>query len=464
MLSKIVFKNHSTVLSAIAKLVDVLLYFFASILALYKPFAHLHAPLVYKTAILIAILSLIPIFSFFGVYESLRGRTLGNYLKALIPAFMTLMLFLAALAFITKTGEYFSRSWFLWWHFYAAMVLIIFRISLREILKFMRKQGANHKRVVIIGYNDFTKWLVSRTKDALWVGFDIIVIFASENINNIKTTDLLIKKIPQNINEYIQQNHIDEVWIIAEAGEVKGLDKIIQDLSFNIVTVRYFPAILNSSLVNHSLGEILGFPVINVISSPMLGINRFVKAIEDRILAALILLLISPIFLCVAGAVKLSSKGPIFYRQRRVGWNGKEFDILKFRSMPIDAESKTGAVWASKSDNRSTKVGAFLRKTSLDELPQFINVLKGEMSIVGPRPERPVFVDEFKKQIPNYMQKHLVKAGITGWAQVNGWRGSTSLKKRIEFDIYYINHWSLWFDLKIIFLTLFKGFINKNAY
>jgi putative colanic acid biosynthesis UDP-glucose lipid carrier transferase len=196
----------------------------------------------------------------------------------------------------------------------------------------------------------------------------------------------------------------------------------------------------------------------------MVGANRVLKAIEDRILAALILLLISPIFIPIALAVKMSSPGPIFYRQKRVGWNGNEFEMLKFRSMPVNAEAGTGPVWASKGDGRATKIGQFLRKTSLDELPQFINVLKGEMSIVGPRPERKVFVDEFKEKIPRYMQKHLVKAGITGWAQVNGWRGNTSLEKRIEYDLYYIEHWSLFLDIKIIFLTIFRGFINRNAY
>jgi putative colanic acid biosynthesis UDP-glucose lipid carrier transferase len=166
----------------------------------------------------------------------------------------------------------------------------------------------------------------------------------------------------------------------------------------------------------------------------------------------------------IAIAIKLTSKGPVFYRQKRVGWNGKEFEMLKFRSMPENAESSSGPVWATENENRATRVGTFLRKTSLDEFPQFINVLKGDMSIVGPRPERQCFVDQFKNEIPGYMQKHLVKAGITGWAQVNGWRGNTSLEKRIEYDLYYIENWSLAFDLKIIFLTILHGFVNKNAY
>ena len=175
-------------------------------------------------------------------------------------------------------------------------------------------------------------------------------------------------------------------------------------------------------------------------------------------------MLISPLMLVIAIMIKLDSPGPVIYRQERVSWNGRRFKILKFRSMPVNVDEKTGGpVWGHAQQKQPTTVGRFLRKTSLDELPQFFNVLKGDMSIVGPRPERPVFVEKFKSDIPSYMQKHLVKAGITGWAQINGWRGDTSLVKRIEYDLWYIENWSLWLDLKIIFWTLVRGVVNKNA-
>lgn len=186
------------------------------------------------------------------------------------------------------------------------------------------------------------------------------------------------------------------------------------------------------------------------------------KSILDRTLAFLILLLISPIMLAVAVGVKLSSPGPVFYRQERVGWNGKPFDILKFRSMPADVE-KSGVHWGGAQTKQLSRFGKLIRSTSLDELPQFINVLTGQMSIVGPRPERTMFVEKFKSEIPGYMQKHMVKAGITGWAQINGWRGDTDLEKRVECDLWYIENWSIILDLKIIFMTIFKGFIHKNA-
>ena len=168
--------------------------------------------------------------------------------------------------------------------------------------------------------------------------------------------------------------------------------------------------------------------------------------------------------LLIACAVKCSSPGPALYRQERMGLNGQRFNILKFRTMPLEAETATGPVWARPAERRATAVGRLLRRTSLDELPQFFNVLRGDMSVVGPRPERPVFIDEFKTKVPHYMLRHKVKAGITGWAQVNGWRGNTSIEKRIEYDLYYIRNWSLAFDLKIMLLTLWRGFIHENAY
>ncbi|MGH7231239.1 MAG: exopolysaccharide biosynthesis polyprenyl glycosylphosphotransferase, partial [Nitrospiraceae bacterium] len=198
--------------------------------------------------------------------------------------------------------------------------------------------------------------------------------------------------------------------------------------------------------------------------SPLHGWNLVVKRVLDLIGASLALVLMAPLFALFAGLVKLSSSGPVFYRQRRMGLDGRGFEMLKFRSMRWNAESETGPVWTHVNDRRRTKIGSFLRQTSLDELPQFWNVLKGEMSIVGPRPERPEFIVRFRQSLPQYMLRHKMKAGITGWAQVNGWRGNTSLEKRIEYDLYYIDHWSILFDLKILWLTVWKGMFHKNAY
>jgi exopolysaccharide biosynthesis polyprenyl glycosylphosphotransferase len=184
----------------------------------------------------------------------------------------------------------------------------------------------------------------------------------------------------------------------------------------------------------------------------------------DVVLSLVGLIVLSPLLAVIALLVKLTSPGPVFYRQERCGLNGRAFRMLKFRSMRVDAEQQTGAVWARKDDARRTRLGTFLRQTSLDELPQLINVLLGDMSLVGPRPERPVFIQRFSQTIPNYMARHCVKAGITGWAQVHGWRGNTSLRKRLQYDLYYITHWTPWLDLRILWMTVFHGLIHRNAY
>jgi exopolysaccharide biosynthesis polyprenyl glycosylphosphotransferase len=194
------------------------------------------------------------------------------------------------------------------------------------------------------------------------------------------------------------------------------------------------------------------------------GASIILKRMLDIFGSLIGIILVSPIMLVAALLVKITSRGPILYRQERMGLDGRPFMILKFRSMPVDAEKKSGAVWATANDQRPTWIGRVMRKTSIDELPQLFNILAGQMSLVGPRPERPVFVEDFRKQIPGYMLRHKVKAGLTGWAQVNGWRGNTSLEKRIEFDLFYIQNWSIWMDIKIILMTCVRIFFDRNAY
>jgi len=212
------------------------------------------------------------------------------------------------------------------------------------------------------------------------------------------------------------------------------------------------------------IGEFEGMPIISLRDTPLYGWNKVIKKVADIVLSITILLAVSPLMLIISLLIKATSKGPVFYSQERMGLDGKIFNMLKYRTMAIEAEKETGPVWAAKDDSRRTSIGAFLRKTSLDELPQFFNVLKGDMSIVGPRPEREFFILQFRDKIPKYMLRHKMKAGITGWAQVNGWRGNTSLEKRIEYDLYYIENWSLRFDLEIMWLTIWRGLVSKHAY
>jgi putative colanic acid biosysnthesis UDP-glucose lipid carrier transferase len=456
--------KNTSLFALLVKVLDVILYLSVGVIIFYLQFHNLHFTPRYQTAILFAVVLIIPLFSIFNVYKSLRGRSFVSQIQPVYLALFVLMLILAATAFITKSGEYYSRAWFLYWNVYAAVVFTVFRLVLRQILNIMRKHGLNQRRIVIIGSDRWAADVVKKIQNAIWTGFKIITIMDHNIRIHKKVADFEVEDLPEDIGAYLEKHKIEEVWLVLSLWKHGQIEELVHQLHGNIVTIRYFPNMTGMDLLHQSVAEILDFPVINIISSPMTGINLLIKALEDKVLSALILMVTSPLLLLIAILVKLTSPGPVCYKQERIGWNGKRFNMLKFRSMPVDAEQATGAVWATEGDTRPTKLGALLRRTSLDELPQFINVFKGEMSIVGPRPERPVFVEKFKHEIPTYMQKHLVKAGITGWAQVNGWRGNTSLEKRIEYDLYYINHWSLWFDLKIIFLTLFIGFVNKNAY
>lgn len=469
MLPKFKFREHVSLLALLAKIVDILLYIFAAILIYYLQFHHLQLSFLYKVAVIVAALLINPIFTSFGVYQSLRGRNFLSYMRSLCFGFATLIIVLAAIAFITKTGEIFSRSWFLLWHLSSFILLTIFRISLRQVLNAMRQKGLNQKHIIMIGSIEAAKDIMHSLQHALWSGFTVHGVFYSDAEQpEISLPQVKIAKLPENLSEYVEVNNIDEVWLLVSSWEYKKIHTIISSLNTNVVTIRYFPLVFGKEVLNHSVTEILGMPVINIVASPMIGGSRLIKAIEDRVLAFTILLLISPLFLLLCILVKMSSKGPIFYQQLRHGWDGEPIRVYKFRSMIVHQETKGVVTQATLDDKRITRIGKLLRMTSLDELPQFINVLQGNMSIVGPRPHALEHNELYKKLIPAYMQRHHVKPGITGWAQVNGWRGETEtlekMQKRFEYDIYYINHWSLWFDLKIIIVTIFKGFVHKNAY
>lgn len=468
-------RSSSAVLSILVKLADLIVYCMAALLAFYQQFGNLYLPHLYQGALLLAALLALPIFSRFGIYESLRGKTMWEYFKRLYPALFVLALILATIAFVTKTGIYFSRAWFLWWQLYAMLFLSLFRIALRCMLMIMRQRGLNQKRIIVIGSGDAVRMLVHRVHDSLWTGFSVAAILDNDN-NDVSTKaieGIKIQQLPEDINLYLKEssdagNPIDEVWLILSLWSRDKIEKLLHQLQLNVVTVRYFPSLVGFETLNHSVTEVLGLPVINLVASPITGINRIIKAIEDRVLAALILICISPLLALVAILIKLSSSGPVFYRQMRHGCDGKPIKIYKFRTMHAHRELPGVVTQASTDDQRVTRLGRFLRRTSLDELPQFINVLQGKMSIVGPRPHAVEHNEYYKTLVTSYMLRHHVKPGITGWAQVNGWRGEIKtldkMQKRIEYDLYYINHWSFWFDLKIIFLTLFRGFVHQNAY
>lgn len=340
-------------------------------------------------------------------------------------------------------------------------VLTVRRLSWAGI-RTLRSRGYNQTLVVIVGTGRVARKTARALRHASWFGMKNLGFV--EDQPNRWTSDLNILGTTADLPRLIEKYGIEHVFISLPMTRYHEARKVYDILSKTMVEVRLVADVPNLSGLSLTTTNLDGLPVIGLRESPHFGLNIVVKRAMDIALSSFALLVLSPLMILIGLLVKLTSPGPIFFGQERCGLNGKSFKMLKFRSMRADAEKQTGAVWAQKDDPRRTRLGTFLRKLNLDELPQFINVLRGEMSLVGPRPERPVFIQKFTRTIPNYMARHCVKAGITGWAQVHGWRGNTSLRKRIQYDLYYITHWTPLLDLRILWLTLWRSFGDRNAY
>ena len=398
-----------------------------------------------------------------SLYRRWRGRSMVAELLKLITLWPFMFCLMAVYALAMRDGHDTSRLWWAGWFGLSVISALLLRMAVGSVVRWVSLQKIDTRVSVVVGANPEAQGLVDAIRRDDSCGIEIRGWFATHADRGELTGAPMLGRL-DNLGAYVESRKVDLVWLALPMRDQTKIAFALDQLRHSTADIKLVPDLFGLHLLNHSVEEIAGLPVITLQQTPLLGRARVIKSVEDFVLSLFILIMISPLMIAISVAVKLSSPGPVFYRQERVSWNNTKFYMFKFRSMPVDAEQKSGAVWAKAGESRSTRVGAFLRKTSLDELPQFLNVLLGDMSIVGPRPERPVFVDQFKNEIPSYMKKHMVKAGITGWAQVNGWRGSTDLTKRIECDIQYIENWSLMFDLKIIALTLFKGFINKNAY
>jgi putative colanic acid biosynthesis UDP-glucose lipid carrier transferase len=405
------------------------------------------------------------LFPIVGLYAPQRGVTVFEEIRRLVNATLLLAAVWFGFLFLSKLGADFSRVWSIYWIALTLAVHLTTRVGIRLVLRRLRRQGYNLRHIVIVGAGRLGATIADRLAQSPWAGF-VVRGFYDDNpaLAGCEVGRHAVLGPVSRLPADLDREPVDQVWIALPLRADARIRELLIDLRRYPVQVRYIPDIFNFTLLNHSFTEIVGMPVINLTDSPLQGASLVLKDVEDFALAGLLLLVTSPLMLLIALGVKLTSPGPVFYRQERVTWNGERFSMLKFRSMPADAESATGPVWSKPGEKRATPFGAFLRRTSLDELPQFINVLRGEMSIVGPRPERPEFVDRFRREIPGYMQKHLVKAGITGWAQVNDLRGDTDLSERIEYDLYYIENWSIWFDLRIIALTIVHLLRNENAH
>ncbi len=402
------------------------------------------------------------VFSYLQLYRTSkitrRTAELGNVLKA---HGFALGLFVVLTWVVTEYR--FSRVVIGYFAVLAGAYLLLSRLALRNSLRRLVAKGMHVRKVVIVGSGASALAMVERMARMPELGIKVQGFFTKSGQAQESLPAPVLGNYQQ-VSAVAEKMGVEEIILALPREDGREQEEILLSLGDSVIDVHLVPDVYDFIVTGCTVEDFDQIPVLDLNSTPIDPLGAFWKRLFDLLGASIALLLFSPLFLLLALLVKLTSRGPIFYGQVRMSMDGSTFRMWKFRSMKVGAENETGAVWAKKNDDRRTLIGSFLRSTSLDEIPQFWNVLVGEMSLVGPRPERPEFVHQFRGKVPRYMLRHKVKAGITGWAQVNGWRGDTSLEKRIECDLFYIRNWSLALDGKILLLTAWRGFVHKNAY
>ncbi|MFN3597681.1 MAG: undecaprenyl-phosphate glucose phosphotransferase [Rubricoccaceae bacterium] len=406
-----------------------------------------------------------------GLYQTRRAQRLPLVVFGVARAVgLSLVVSVAAMFFYREFS--FSRLHLLLFGVLSSAALVGLRFAIYTALRRARLRGRNVRHVLIVGAGRAGKRLAESFRQFPWMGIEVRGFLddrgpeaVAEIAGGAPDFPPYLGRVDDIADVLDRLGDVHLVYTALPLSAAAKIEAVAEAVATRTAHLCLVPDLFHLDLLlNSRVSDVDGLPVIHLIDEAPFNFARFAKRAIDIGFSAAVLVLLAPLMAVIAVAVKLSSPGPVLYRQTRMGLNGQTFEMLKFRSMPVDAEAKTGAVWSRPGENRATRVGAFLRRTSLDELPQFRNVLRGDMSVVGPRPERPVFIEGFRREIPRYMLRHKMKAGITGWAQVNGWRGNTSLEKRIEYDLYYIQNWTLALDLKIMAMTVTKGFVHENAH
>ena len=419
-----------------------------------------------------ALLGIIPVYLFlyaiFGLYAPKRtkgGRAeLADILKANTLGFLifTLVLYLGAK---NPYIYHFSRRLTIVFYVFGIFFTALERNCIRLTLRRLRKKGYNRRQVLLVGFSDAAKGYIDRVLTNPEWGYEIRGILDDTMEWGSSYHSVMVIGKVADLEELLKLASLDEIAITLPLSGYSGLKKIVQICEKSGVHTKFIPDYFSVIPTIPYMEDLGGLPAINIRHVPLTEFyNAALKRAVDILGGIVGLILFSPVMLIAAILIKLSSPGPVIFAQERVGLHQKPFKMYKLRSMKLQTDDEEKKEWTTKHDPRVTPVGRFIRSTSIDEMPQFWNILKGDMSLVGPRPERPFFVEKFKEEIPHYMIKHQVRPGLTGWAQINGFRGDTSIERRVEYDLYYIENWTIGFDIKILFLTLFKGFVNKNAY
>jgi exopolysaccharide biosynthesis polyprenyl glycosylphosphotransferase len=421
------------------------------------------AALYYRLFPLIAVLWPV-VFYFYGLYQVRRNRSRVEEGLAVLVATGLATLLLTALATLYRG---FSYSRLVLALFFLADVLFVFagRTAIRRYLEEAWRHGFGVRQVLVVGAGRLGRAVVDKLVEHPEAGLRVVGM-VDDDAGKLQTSyrGAPVLGSTAQAASLSEEYRVDTVFLALPLEAHRTMLAVLKDVARTVPDVRVVPDLLQYITFRAGVEDFDGLPVVHLTSVPLSGWMSLVKRSLDIGISAVSLLLLSPLFAAIAIAIRLEDRGAVFYRQWRMGLDGRPFHILKFRSMVLGAEDESGPTWASPDDPRRTRRGRFLRRWSLDELPQLINVLRGDMSLVGPRPERPEFVREFKEEFPQYMLRHRVRAGMTGWAQVHGWRGNTSVTKRIEYDLYYIENWSLSLDIKILWMTLRHGLKHRNAY
>jgi exopolysaccharide biosynthesis polyprenyl glycosylphosphotransferase len=428
------------------------------------------SPETYTVVLPVGVVSVLFAFYQRNLYKVKRGFSfIDEFYRICAATFFGLIFAIALNSVLLGADFQYSRIILV----YALVLIIVFATTLRftfnALVSALRRRGAAQIRLVVIGTGDTARRIIRRVTASPELGYDIVGVIVDEHADPDPEDDRIMG-VPilgnlANLRETVTRYNITELIVTVTGASQSHLLDLVALCDDLPIDVKIYPDAFQLITTNEvTIGSLTGLPLVSVKAASLHGVNRVIKRAVDIVLSSLILIIVSPVMLITAVLIKLTDpKGPVFYTQERVGLDGKAFMVVKFRSMKVDSE-KNGPGWTTKNDPRRTRFGRFIRRYSIDELPQFINVLLGDMSVVGPRPEQPQFVEQFKNTIPHYMRRHREKAGITGWAQVNGLRGDTSIAERTRYDLYYVENWSVLLDLKIILKSIIVVFTDKNAY
>ncbi|MDD4910682.1 MAG: undecaprenyl-phosphate glucose phosphotransferase [Sideroxydans sp.] len=458
-------KQNSSSLELIQRMLDVGVIFIAMIMAV--AFRHIELSADYMLVAILSVFVFEVLSAIRGVYRSWRMETLLAEISSVVGVWAITVLILLMVGFASKTSAEFSRVTISTWALLVLVGLAGLRVLYRALLRGLRSEGLNTRNVAFAGYGKAAKKMSHHITTQPWMGLKVLGVFDDRSLARLGTQELPLMGDLKEMVAKARAGEIDLVYIALPMHAEKRIVQLIDELADTTASVFVVPDIFVFELFHAKWSTVGEMPVVSVFDSPFYGINGGVKRIEDIVFGSLILLMILPVMLVIALGIKFTSPGSVLFKQRRYGLKGEIVEVWKFRSMTV-SDNGDKVVQATKGDARITPFGAFLRRTSLDELPQFFNVLQGRMSIVGPRPHAVAHNEEYRKLLHGYMLRHQVKPGITGWAQVNGWRGETDtldkMKGRLDCDLFYVRNWSLWLDVKIIFMTVFKGFVGKNVY